>query len=513
MIRTAFLLGLMQLAVDAGAAEPRPTNIVFVMADDVGLGDIGYYHTERTGEPPLAPTPHLDALLQAGMRFSDAHSSTALCSPTRYCAMSGNLNYRSYAPWGVWGSFRKTPFTDRDATIGRVGAAAGLRTAFIGKWHLGGDFLRADGAGVYRGADRGDEPLPVDVSRIVGGGPQSVGFDYSYTLPCGIQGPMYVAFENGGWSPLADDSELIHYTAETAPDPKFVSDKGPGMGDSAWDPREVGPLLSAKAVDFVRDNANAGRPFLLCYWSPMVHVPHLPPETFDNKPIRGETPSRHLDMVIDLDQQVGRIVAELKRTGVYEETLFVFSSDNGGLLDRRGEAAGHDSSGGLRGSKNLPYEGGHRVPFFAVWPAAIEAGAENDTPVAVHDLVATFAAALGVGLEEDQALDSLNLMPLLSGEALSTSREEFLLQGGSRHELIYRRGPWKLIIQSNHKLTKWEPLALFHLDENPLEEESRNLVADPAHADRVREMFDRYRELRESGERTAAQVNARELRE
>ncbi|TWT40633.1 sulfatase family protein [Botrimarina hoheduenensis] len=487
----------------AGAAEPA-MNIVLVMADDVGLGDIGLYHKERTGTEPLAPTPHLDALARAGMRFSDAHSTTALCSPTRYSVMSGNLTYRCYAPWGVWGSFRPTPFKATDATVGRVGQGAGMTTAFLGKWHLGGDYLQKDGKAVYRGADRGDEPLPVDATRCVGGGPRSVGFDYSYTLPCGIQGPLYVAYENGRWSPFADDSELIHYDKQSASDPLFVSDKGPGVGDSAWDTRRIGPLLSSKAVDFMRESTDAGRPFLLYYCSPMVHVPHAPPEEFDGRPVRGQTPSRHLDMMIDLDQQVGRMVAELKRSGQFDNTLFVFTSDNGGLLDGRAKKRGHDSSNGLRGSKNLPYEGGHRVPLFVVWPGRVEAGSTCDRPVAAHDLVATFAAATGQTLGEEQAMDSLNLLPLLLGEGDPTERRpDFLLQGGSHHEVIYRSGSWKLIIQSNYKADRWEPIALFDLEANPTEHEAENLIDRPEHASQVDKMFSRYRELRESGARTA----------
>ncbi|MEN1677973.1 MAG: arylsulfatase [Planctomycetota bacterium] len=504
--RLLFLLNAFACAVfihpAASAAADQP-NIVFVMADDVGLGDIGLYHRQRTGRDPVAPTPHLDALATAGMRFSDAHSSTALCSPTRYCVMSGNLNYRSYATWGVWGSFRPTPFTEDDATLGRVAKSAGLATAFIGKWHLGGDFRTAAGEGVYRGNDRGDTPLPVDVSQIVAGGPQSVGFDSSYTLPCGIQGPLYVAYEDGRWSPFHEDSRLIHYTKASALDPLFVSDKGPGMGDSHWDPSRVGPMLSSKATSFIRENATAGRPFFLCYWSPMVHVPHAPPEEFDGLRIRGVTPTRHLDMVLDLDQQIGRMVEALKDTGVYENTLFVFSSDNGGLIDRRGARAGHDSSGGYRGFKNDPHEGGHRVPLFATWPGKIEPGAECHEPVVLHDMVATMAGVLGTRLRPEQAKDSLNLLPLLTGEGTLGERPDLLLQGGNQAVVMLRQGDWKLIIETNRKLTEWKPTELFNLAESPLEPPSENLINSPAHRDRIRQMLARYREIRESGQRTA----------
>lgn len=481
------------------AAQP---NVVFVMADDVGLGDIGYYHKQRTGEPAVVPTPHLDALAQAGMRFSDAHSSTALCSPSRYCAMSGNLCHRSYAPWGVWQTFRPSPFKEGDTTLGRLAKRAGLATAFIGKWHLGGDFRDAENKGIFRGNDHGATPEQVDASRLVAGGPQSIGFDTSYTLPCGIQGPTYVAYENGVWSPFADDSELIYFTSDSGGDPAFVSDKGPGVGDSRWDTVSIGSRLGSKATAFIEREAANDKPFFLCYWTPMVHLPHLPPREFDGRQVRGAAPSHHLDMVIDLDQQVGRLVSSLKETGVYNNTLFIFSSDNGGLNEGKGQRAGHDSSGGYRGFKNQPYEGGHRVPFFAVWPGHIEPGTESAEPIAVHDIAATMAAVLGQPLTDEQAKDSLNLLPLLEGDTDFAGRDEFLLQGGSGNQLIYRRGDWKLIIQTNPKLTKWEPLALFNLTETPLESELNNLVNDPQQKTRVDAMMKRYRELRDSGVRT-----------
>lgn len=500
----AFMLGWLNTPSVLAASPP---NIVFIMADDVGLGDIGFYHTQRTGKPPVAPTPNLDALARAGMRFSDAHSSTALCSPTRYCVMSGNLNHRSYAPWGVWGSFRKSPFTDRDATLGRIARQGGLATAFIGKWHLGGDFRALDSDKIYRGNDRGEEPLPVDVSMMIDGGPRSVGFDYSLTMPCGIQGPLYTVYENGRWKPFHQDSRIIHFTAETAGDPLYVSDKGPGMGDSHWDPRLVGPMLSAAAVDFIERESAAGKPFFLCYWSPMVHLPHVPPAEFDGRAVKGETPTSHLDMLIDLDQQVGRIVGALKDAGVDRETFIVFSSDNGGLYRPPGGQAGHDSSGGFRGAKNSPHEGGHRVPFFAVWRDVIEADSESDELIALHDLPATMAGVLGVSLGKDQAMDSLNLEPLFRGAARFKNRTDFLLQGGSRNELIYRQGNWKLIIQSNWKLTRFDPVALFDLGDNPLEKEAENLINDPAYAERVKAMLVRYLEIRRTGERTTPAMN------
>jgi len=271
----AILLAALIFSAPGATPSARP-NIVIIMSDDIGLGDIGLQHRERTGQPPLATTPTIDALAQAGLRFADAHSPTALCSPSRYAVMSGNYNYRSYAPWGVWGSFRESPFTPGHATLGTVAKQAGYAAGFIGKWHLGGDFYRKGTQEVYRGEDRGDEELAVDARRWIGGGPQGLGFDYDFTLPTGVQGPFYVAYESGKWFPLATNSRLIHFDAKTAKDPLFVSDKGPGTGDSEWDTRTINTVLSHKATDFIRANADQ-RPFLLYYCTPAAHLPLLPP--------------------------------------------------------------------------------------------------------------------------------------------------------------------------------------------------------------------------------------------
>ncbi|MFC1763310.1 alpha-L-fucosidase, partial [Planctomycetota bacterium] len=481
----------------------RP-NIIFIMADDLGPGDVAHYTRQHLKKPPLYPTPNIDALAREGLWFTDAHSSTALCSPTRYCVMSGNLNYRSYAPWGVWGTFRQNAISPNDSSLGSVTKAAGYVTGFIGKWHLGGDFRDRATGQVYRGNDHRNPTSTVDLTSIIGGGPQSLGFDYSLTLPCGIQGPIYTVYENGQWYPLSKTSSIVYLDENSVMDPRFISDKGPGMGDSHWDARQMGKLLSSKAVDFINDNAGK-EPFFLCYWSPMVHLPHCPPKDFDGVDIANTTPSAHLDTVRDLDQQLARIVKALKDNNSYDNTLILFTSDNGGLnVDADTRQAGHDSSGAWRGFKNSPHEGGTRVPFIAVWPGRIQAGRVCHEPIVGHDVLATLAALVGTDLPDNQAMDSLNLLPLLLGEPKEhrPQRNYLMLQGGSRNEVIFREDSWKLIIQSNHKLTQWDPVALFNLHDNPLETEAFNFIHHPEHQDRVQSMLKRYLEIRQSQRRT-----------
>lgn len=507
IVQTFFLIVLFPAAWNSTCQAHDNPNIVFIMADDLGLGDVSYYNEELQKKAAVVKTPAMDALAKEGLWFTDAHSATSLCSPTRYCVMSGNMNYRSYAKWGVWGMCRESPFKPGEATLGSVAKDAGYSTGFIGKWHLGGDFLDSKTGIVFRFKGKNKPGMTIDVTKMVGGGPNSIGFDYSVTLPCGIQGPFYTAYENGKWLPMKPESKIIYVDKTTALDPKFVSDKGPGLGDSQWNTREIGKLLSSKAVDFINEQSDE-KPFFLCYWSPHVHLPHTPTDEFDGKKISGATPSRHLDTLLDLDQQIARIVAALKAKGLYKSTLIVLTSDNGGLGAKGSIKSGHDSSGEWRGFKNSPHEGGHRVPFVVVWPDHVKPGTVSDEPIINQDMLATMATLLDVKVPEDQAKDSLNLLPLFTGEGKFQKREYLMMQAGSQKEVMFRQDGWKLILQSNHLANEFVPKALFNLSSNPTEKEAQNLVNDKEQAGRVKSMRDTYLQIRKSGERTTPAIGS-----
>ncbi|WP_063870283.1 sulfatase family protein, partial [Novipirellula maiorica] len=480
-------------------AAERP-NIVVIMADDLGLGDVSYHVRTIQKQEPLVETPVLDALAAQSLWFTDGHSATALCAPTRYAVMSGNNNYRSYAPWGVWSTFGPSAFNEGHATLGSVVRDAGYQTGFVGKWHLGGDFYVPGSQEIYRGKKDGDLTGKVDMTRMISGGPKDCGFDYDFTTPCGIQGPNYLLYENQVWSPLEDDSKIVFLNRENAIDPKSISDKGPGLGDSNWDTREIGKLLSAKAADFITNSAADDDPFFLYYCSPMVHLPHCPPDKFDGKPIKDKTPTRHLDMILDLDMQVQRIVDAVKTAGKWDNTLIVVTSDNGGLSDGAAGKHGHYSNGGWNGNKNSPLEGGHRVPFFAVWPGHINPGITDELAVN-QDLVATLAALVGTEIPEGQAMDSNNLLPLLTGKGNFHQRKVFIQQAGSKNEVMIRKMPWKLIIQSNHKRSSFEPKSLFNLIDDP--HEDTNLINKVELKPIAERLLKEYLETVESGRPTA----------
>jgi arylsulfatase A-like enzyme len=487
----------------AGLGKP---NIVVILADDLGLGDVGRHHLERTGNQPLAATPAIDALWNEGMWFTDAHSPAALCAPSRYSVMTGNYNFRSYKPGGVWGTFDLSALTTEDTTLGTVAQSAGYTTGFVGKWHMGGDFYATGTTNITRQVDDESTPAQVDMSVWVGRGPQDLGFNYDFTVACGVQGPTYMAHENGLWYPWDTGSTIIYYD-----NAEYTADKGPGIGDSNWDPTELNMLLADKAAAFIASSAATEAPFMLYYCSPAVHKPHTPPATIDGEAIAGTTPSDHLDMNRVVDFEVKKIVDALKAAGVYENTLIIFTSDNGGLVDPTAEAQGHRSSGGFRGTKNSTYEGGHRVPFIAVWPSVISANTSIDSMVNGSDILATIAEVMGSSFPADQALDSHSLFPIFLGDTDHEPRAEMMQQAGStstNNEVMFRDGPWKLIIQFNkgHNSvvqSDTTAVALFNLDTNPNEQESSNLINDSDQSSRVTSMYNRYWEIREASARTA----------
>jgi arylsulfatase A-like enzyme len=493
-----FIFALL-LLTNIALADERP-NIVLVMADDLGLGDVSFHTRNIQKQEPLFETPTLDALAAQSLWFTDGHSATSLCAPTRYAVMSGNNNYRSYQPPGVWSTFGKTAFLKGHATLGTVVRDAGYRTGFIGKWHLGGDFKIPGTDKIFRGKKNGDVTGKVDMSKMVGGGPKFCGFDYDYTTPCGIQGPHYLLYENQEWAPINEQSKIIFFNKDTAINPADLASKGEGMGDSQWDTREIGKMLSAKAFDFITNSAAKEEPFFLYYCSPMVHRPHVPTEEFDGTKIEGQTPTKHLDMVLDFDMQMKRIVDALKAAGEYENTLFVLTSDNGGLQDGPAKKVGYQVGGGFNGSKNSPLEGGHRVPTFALWPGKIKPGV-SDELIVNQDMVATFAALVGTKIPQGQAQDSNNLLPLLTGEGDFKPRETWLNQAGSKAEVMIRNMPWKLIIQSNNKRTKFEPKALYNLKNDP--GEKKNTIKESKNSSTVDMMLQEYLDTVDSRRPTA----------
>lgn len=491
--------------------QPLP-NVVFILADDIGPGDIAVYHRERTGQKEIISTPNIDRLAEQGIRFRNAHTPAAMSAPTRYSVLTGNYCYRCRQPWGIWDAFDSLgSVAPLEKTVANVMKDAGYYTGFWGKWNLGSGWNRADENADFPGKELWDDGW--DYSQMTGQYPNTLGFDYSYMLPQGIQALPLAFYRDGKLAPIADDSEI---TVRKAPWDSTQTlwrkqYRGYMKADSRWDASIVGAKLTADVVDFIhkRSEKNPGKPFFVYYCSQAVHVPHEPPADFYDTPVKGTTVSIHGDMIFELDLQVGKIIEALKATGELDNTLIIFTSDNGGLNLEKTNFSGHSSSNGFREKKSYIYEGGTRVPFIAMWPGMIPEGLISDEKVMAHDLMAAMYALTGQDMPDDQGRDSYNILPLLKNERGAEGRDIVITQGNpARHlsKLAIQKGDWKLIINSDQQHSVGEPFALFNLKENPYEKEEGNHIKSSDQQEKINELYSMYSLFRNSGERTTKPV-------
>jgi len=498
------LITLLVILIAIPSFSKKKPNVIVVLADDVGTGDISFYRKKHSQDIKVE-TPNLDKIASQAMVFTNAHSPAALCAPSRYAIMTGNSCYRSNYPWGVWGAYEKSPLKEDQLTLGKLMKEAGYNTAFFGKWHLGGDYRRKDNPEkIYRGP-RWKPELDVDITEVIGGDPLSNGFDYSFMYPAGIQDVPYAVYENNKWMPLADDSEITFISKENMLKKDVKLDKSEGLGDSNWDAHNMGPLLVAKGVNYINEQASEKNPFFMYYCSQAVHLPHTPPDSLNGIAIKGTTPSHHLDMIKEMDVQMGMLVDALKENGEYDNTIFIFTSDNGGLTFKETMQTGHRPSNIYRGGKNQIHEGGHRVPFIVSWPNEIKKGS-SDEPILGLDIMSTLAHISDLTIAENQAMDSHNLWPILNGSKNAKGHPYLMVQGGTAKEVAIIEDGWKLIIQIDKK-DKTDntrtPKALFNLINNPGEKQDQNKLNDPEQKGRVKKLFDKYNRLRDGKEATA----------
>lgn len=479
----AVVLGM---SVSFSEADSRP-NIVVVVADDVGPGDIGFYHRERTGEKELIPTPNIDRLIREGMRFDDAHSAAPLCAPSRFGMLTGSYSYRNYKPYGVWAAWEKTGIQPGFTTSARIVKQAGYATAFFGKSGMGGGFKVVDPDAEVSWNERYKKyDLAVRTH-----GPNQWGFDYAFELPSGIQNHPFAFYENGNWMPLKADSEWrMIGPKQNAYDISRKHNDLTQIGDSNWDPTQAGPMLAKKAQAYIKRQTgrSPGQPFFMYYCTQAVHIPHTPPKELNGVNIAGTTPGPHGDMVKELDVQVGLLIKSLKDAGVYENTLFIFTSDNGGLAaDPVAEELGHDPTNGWNGLKGTVREGGHRIPFIASWPGVIEAGTQSEETISALDIVATIAAVSGQEILRGKVMDSINLLPLFKQEEGATGHAVLVHYSKSGNAAL-RQGEWKLHVYGKN-LKNLKSKRLYNLNTNPEEDESKNLLGNPEYTERADRML------------------------
>ncbi len=441
----ALLLAALATPGIAEVDGTRP-NIVLILADDMGYGDVACQNPDSK-----IPTPNLDTLAAQGMGFTDAHSPSAVCTPTRYGLLTGTYAWRTALKDSVLWPWDQPLIDAATLTLPGMLSAQGYTTACIGKWHLGWDWATKDGRsindrlplGKYNTKIRGPWGNNIDFSKPVAGGPTARGFGYYFgdDVP---NFPPYCFIEN---------DRLLGTPDTEKPESMFGL---PGPMVNGWDLTAVMPTLATKAVEFIHAkggevpyNKVDGAPFFLYLPLTAPHAPIAPTAEFIGK----SGAHRYGDFVMEVDWFVGQVLEALDATGQAKNTLVIFTSDNGSP-GRDGEnmqgkpnsvrAYGHNPSYIYRGIKTDIWEGGHRVPLLVRWPERVKSST-SDEVVCLTDIMATCAALTGATLPEDAARDSYNLLPLLQGAPVTGTLREATVHHSYDGVFALRQGDWKYI--------------------------------------------------------------------
>jgi len=462
-VAVANLVALFGSTVAHAAPEPHP-NIVFILVDDMGYGDPGCYNPESK-----IPTPHIDRLAAAGMRFTDAHAPGPLCHMSRYGLLTGRYPFRTdVVPW------RERPLIDEgQETIASIVRSRGYQTAMVGKWHLG---FAEDGY---------EKPLP--------GGPIDRGFDTYFGIRASTDIPPYFYIRGDrAVQPPTNHIEENHSEGWHPAQGAFWRAGGiaPGL-----ELKEVLPRFTDEAIDVI-EKADRASPLMLYLAYPAPHTPWLPAPEFVGK----SGASMYGDFMVMVDAMIGRVLAALDTAGLSENTLVIFTSDNGPYwLPEDIERFGHDSAGGLRGMKGDAWEGGHRMPFIVRWPGKVAPGSTSAQTICFTDVLATFAELTGAPLSEGAGPDSFSFLPVLLGKHPEDTpiRGPLAVYAGNQ-TMTLRDGPWKYIAAlgsggfSQPREVAPEPGGptgqLYNLDDDPAE--SKNLYLDqPGRVARMKAML------------------------
>lgn len=408
------------LAATPVTAADKP-NIVYVLCDDLGYGDVKCFNPEGK-----IATPNMDRLAKAGMMFTDAHSSSAVCSPTRYGIMTGRYNWRSRLKSGVLGGYSPRLIEQDRLTVPAFLKQHGYRTAAIGKWHLGMDMPLKEG-GIAK--DYPDQ-WKVDYAKPIANGSNAVGFDYYFGISASLDMPPYVFIENDRFAgiPTVDKTWIR---------------KGPATED--FEALDVLPALTKKAVAFISEygpKAKEGKPFFLYLPLNSPHTPILPTKDWQGK--SSLTP--YGDFVMQTDETIGKVLDALEKAGVADNTLVIMTSDNGfsPAADLSAHLKlGHNPNFKFRGHKADIYDGGHHIPFIARWPGKVKAGTTSDQIICLTDLFATIADILGEKLPDYAAEDSVSILSALLGMAERPLREA-IVHHSINGSFAIRQDKWKL---------------------------------------------------------------------
>lgn len=470
------LFGFLLIGGTMSVQAAEQPNVIVVMADDLGIGDIS-----PTNPDCKIRTPHLQKMADEGLTFLDAHTSSSVCTPTRYGLLTGRYNWRSRLAKGVLSGTSEHLIPADRPTLGHLMRGAGYHTAMIGKWHLGWDWHKSDGK--------------IDFTQPVKNGPDINGFDRYYGHCGSLDMPPYVWVDTGRITAVPDREEGVSKNE----DRYGWYRKGPIGSDFKID--EVLPHLFDKSIAHVQERAEAakaGKPFFLYLALPAPHTPIVPVPPF--KGSSGLNP--YADFVVQVDHHVGQLLESLIETGLDDNTLVIFTSDNGCSPEANFDLLqehDHDPSGGYRGHKADIYEGGHRVPFIARWPGQIPTGRTTNALACLTDVYATLEALTEQPRQPLGGEDGFSLLPVFDGE--ETSERDSLISHSIDGSFAIRRGPWKLCLsagsggwsaprENEAKKQGLPPIQLFNLDDDP--GERKNLTAEhPAQVETLLSLLER----------------------
>ncbi len=433
----------------------KAPNIVYLLADDLGYGDVHCLNPRRG----RIPTPNLDRLAERGMTFTDAHSGSAVCTPTRYGVLTGRYCWRTRLQRGVLGGYSLPLISERRMTVASLLRSNGYRTALFGKWHLGLDWPRVDASrppgcngeeltvGDVLSREAQQKLDNVDYRRAIRGGPAALGFDYFYGVSAPNLAP-FVWIENDHVLGEPTQVQRVMYT---------------GIGQPGYRAEDILPSLTRRVRQHLdeRGAANAGEPFFLAFMLTAPHSPLVPTKEWLGRSGLG----LYGDFVMQTDSAVGQVLNALERNGLAGNTLVIVSSDNGcapyvGVRDRFGddvrghtrgltavhelERAGHYPSAEYRGYKSDVWDGGHRVPFIAAWPGVVEPGTTCKQLTCLTDLLATCAEIAGAKLPDGAGEDSISILPLLSGKPGPV--RDAVVHHSAQGRFAIRQENWKLVL-------------------------------------------------------------------
>jgi arylsulfatase A-like enzyme len=468
------LITLLGCQASATAADSQLPNILLILADDLGYGDVSCYNPRSR-----IPTPHIDRLARQGIRLTDAHSPSTVCTPTRYSLLTGRMAFRTGMRGVFTGAGGPCMIEQGRLTLPQMLREQGYATACIGKWHVGMTFHDKQGNPLNR---NGLEAVKlIDYSRPIPDSPIHRGFDHFFGTACCPTTDWLYAFVEGDRIPVPPTGIV-----DRRPLPKhpYSRDNRPGMIAPGFDLEEVDLLFLEKSRTFLENHLrdHPDQPFFLFHSTQAVHLPSFPADVFKGTSAAGP----HGDFILELDHIVGELTRTLKKLGVARNTLVIFTSDNGPevttTIQMRADHE-HDGARPWRGMKRDNWEGGHRIPFIARWPGRIQAGSQSDQTACLTDVFASCAAIVGARLPNAAAEDSYDLSPVLLGSQGEEAVRQYTLHQTISLALAIRRGPWKYLDHkgsggnsyANDRLKPFAlpetapdaPGQLYHLEQDP----------------------------------------------